>query len=282
MANPISYAINEIGHQIPSEILRVAMTLDEQPELTNLTTVDDKLLRKVLRKRVLVDANITGGVELLIPLNTTPPTHYEHNYTIYSISPELTMNREIISTLGLSALPGNTGFGMPHGGVGLYGGNYNDNPVYGNNFNPLMSVANRIGDSASIGGPMHNAQIEIIGYNTILVYAHYRLLAHLGLRVIVENDNNLNNIQPRSYKDFATLCVLATKAYIYNKLVIPMNSGFLAGGQDLGMFKSIVDNYSSSEEDYNVFLREVWSGVAYMNDTGRYSRMLNSMIAPDL
>lgn len=145
-----------------------------------------------------------------------------------------------------------------------------------------MSVANRIGDAASISGIIHNAHLEIVGYNSILVYAHFRVLAYLGIRVVLENENNLNNIQPRSYKDFATLCTLAVMAYIYNKLIIPLNSGYLSGGQELGVFKSIVEGYSSSDEDYETFLKEVWTPVAFMNDTTRYNRLLSSMIAPDL
>lgn len=280
--NALLYAINEINSQIPFEILQAAFTIDEQPTTVNLTTLDDKILRKCLRKRILVDANIVGGIELIIPLGNVPPAYYENNYTIYQIPPELTMNREIISALSITALPANSGFNSTSLDSSGFGTPNGGNSAYSNNFNPLMAVANRIGDSAAIGGVMHNAHLELVGFNTVLVYASYRTIAHLGMRVVIENENNLNNIQPRSYKNLGMLCVLGTKAYIYNKLIIAINSGYLSGGQDLGMFKSIIDNYSSAEEDYNTFLREIWSPVAYMNDVTRYNRHLASMIAPDL
>lgn len=280
--NALLYAIAQVRNKIPEQILYEAFNLDEQPTTMNLTTLDDKILRKCIRKRVLVDANIVGGIETVIPLVGVQPSFYEDYYTVYNIPPELTMNKEIISALGLTAMPVNSGFGNPMTTMGGYGMPGQGNSPYSNSFNPLMSVANRIGDAASISGIIHNAHLEIVGYNSILVYAHFRVLAYLGIRVVLENENNLNNIQPRSYKDFATLCTLAVMAYIYNKLIIPLNSGYLSGGQELGVFKSIVEGYSSSDEDYETFLKEVWTPVAFMNDTTRYNRLLSSMIAPDL
>ena len=274
--NALIYAINEITHQIPHELLQAAFTIDDSPETVNLNTVDDKILRKLIRKRVLIDMNITGGIETIIPLNSVQPSFYEYFYTIYQIPPELTMNKEIVSALNIMLMPGSGVFGQ-----GNLGGNSFGNIGYMNE-NPVMNVANRIGSAASPSGVLSNAHLEIVGYNTILIYANFRVLTNFGLRVLLENDSNLNNIQPRSYKDVSMACVLACKAYIYNKLIIPVNSGYLASGQDLGMFKSILESYSEAEADYNTFLRERLGAVLFMNDTTRHNRFLSSMINPSL
>ena len=280
--NALMYALQECHFQIPEEILQAAFNIDEQSTTINLTSLDDKILRKCVRKRVLLDANIVGGMEVIVPLNNITPLYYENNYTVYQIPPELTMNREIVSVLSLTSLPVVSGFNGTSSNDGGFGTGNGGNSSYGGGFNPIMAVANRIGDSAAISGIMHEAHLELVGFNTVLVYAHYRTIAYLALRVVVENESNLNNIQPRSYKNLSMLCVLGVKAYIYNKLSIAINSGYLSGGQDLGMFKNIIDSYSSAEEDYRVYLREVWAGVAYMNDTTRYNRLLGSLISPDL
>lgn len=275
--NAIMYAINEVSNQIPHELLHAGLTIDETPETINMTSLDDKILRKILKKRILLDANIIGGIETIIPLNNIQPSYTEYFYTIYNIPPELTMNKEIISVLGISYMPGN-------GFLGGTGG-YNSNPtsmIDGGQFNAITNVANRIGNAASMNGILNNAHIEIVSYNTILVYANYRTIANYGLRVLLENDSNLNNIQPRSYKNFSFLVVLGVKAYLYNKLIIPINSGYLASGQDLGMFKSILESYSDAEEQYRTYLREVWAPTAYMNDVIRYNRYLSSMISPNI
>lgn len=275
--NAILYAINEVNAQIPFEVLNAALTIDEHPDTVNLTSLDDKILRKILKKRILLDANIIGGIETIIGLNNISPSYTEHYYTIYNIPPEATMNKEIISVLGITYMPGNGFFGGASG--------YSTTPnsiIESAQFSAVTNVANRIGNSASINGILNNTHIEIVGYNTILVYANYRTIANFGLRVILENDSNLNNIQPRSYKNFSILVVLGVKSYIYNKLIIAINSGYLASGQDLGMFKSIVESYSDAEEQYRTYLREVWGSTAYMNDVTRYNRYLSSMISPDL
>jgi len=280
--NAIIYAINEINYQIPNELISAGMCIDEQPATINLTSLDEKILRKVIKKRVLLDANIVGGIEAIIPLNNIQPSFSEHFYTVYKIPSELTNNKEIISALSLIILPYN-GFFNQIGSVGGPLGVINHSRIVGYNpYNPVINVADRIGNAASPTGLLTNAHIEIVSYNTLLIYAHYRTLANVGVRVVLENDSNLNNIQPRSYKNFSILCVLAVKAYLYNKLIIPINSGYLAGGQDLGTFKSVLESYSSAEEDYQTFLREKWSPTAFMNDTTRYYRFLGSMIAPDL
>lgn len=274
--NALIYAINEITYQIPNELLQAAFTIDDLPETVNLNTLDDKILRKLLRKRVLIDMNIIGGIETIIPLNNIQPTFYEYSYTIYQIPSELTMNKEIISALNIVLMPGTGVFGQS----GLSGNSFGNIGLM--NGNPVMNVANNIGNAASPSGIFSNAHLEIVGYNTILVYANFNILTNVGLRVLLENDSNLNNIQPRSYKDVSIACVLACKAYIYNKLIIPVNSGYLASGQDLGMFKSILESYSEAETDYNTFLRERLGAILFMNDTNRHNRLIKSMINPSL
>ncbi len=275
--NAIMYAVNEIKNQIPYEILSAGFMVDELPELANTTTLEDKITRKLLRKRVMLDANIVGGTELIVPIGNVVPAQVTDYYTVFPIPPEYTNNREIVSVLGLVHMPYMTGLG--NGSFGSYPGMAQGTV---GNFNPLLSVADRIGSSAAPSGVITNAHTELVSYNTILIYAYYALLGRYGVRVIVENDSNLNNIQPRSYKSFSMLCVLACKAYIYNKLIIHINSGYLASGQDLGIFKSIIESYDSAEEEYRTYIQEVWGKVAHMNDTTRYYRYLGSMIQPDL
>lgn len=274
--NALIYSINEIQHQIPKELIYAAFTIDDVAETVNLNSIDDKIMRKLIRKRVLVDMNIIGGIELVIPLMNIQPSFFEFFYTVYQIPPDLTMNKEIISALNLTMMPGTGVFG----GAGIAGHNIGN--IGYMNQNPVMNVANRIGQAAAPIGVLTNAHLEIIGYNTVLIYANFRVLNNFGLRILLENDSNLNNIQPRSYKAVSMACVLACKAYIYNKLIIPVNSGYLAFGQDLGVFKSILESYSDAENDYRIYLQERLSAILYMNDTTRYNRLITSLMNPSL
>jgi len=271
--NALIYAINEINHQIPSDLLEIGFTIDDTPETVKLNSIDDKILNKLIRKRVLLDTNLIGGVELIIPLSDVKPTITEYNYTVYNIPPEITLGREIISALSITYSLGRSIF---NNGNSLAFSNIN------NANNSLTAVTQRISNSVAPEGSITNAHLELIGHNTILVYVNYVLLKNHGLRVIIENDSNLNNIQPRSYKAFSYLCVLATKAYLYNKLIIPVNNGLLAFGQDLGIFKDILESYSGAEEEYRTYIEEKMSAILFMNDTTRMNRFVKSMVAPDI
>lgn len=269
--NALIYAVNLVHNTIPRELLHAGMMYTEKEATANLTSLDDKLLTKVIRSRVLLDTNIIGGVELIIPITNIQPTFTDYYYTVYHIPPDLIMNRRIISALSISYLPINS---TPDQIGGMYG--------YGGCANPVTATADRVGDAAASSSVLTNANLELVGPNTVLVYANYRAISNFGIRIVIENDSNLSNIQARSYVNLGTLCVLATKSYIYNTLIIPVNMGVLSGGQDLGVFKSILESYSSAEEDYSTYLREVWGSVALMNDSQRYNRYLGSMLSPNI
>jgi len=274
--NALIYSIGEINNTIPKELLQAAFTIDDTTETVNLNSIDDKIMRKLLRKRVLIDANIVGGIEIILPLMRIQPSFFEHFYTIYQIPTELTLNKEIISVLNLTMMPGSGVFG----GAGMAGHDIGN--IGYMNRNPIMNAANRIGQAAAPAGVLTNAHLEIVGFNTVLIYANFRVLNNFGLRVLLENDTNLNNIQPRSYKAFSMACVLACKAYIYNKLIIPVNSGYLASGQDLGVFKSILESYSDAENDYRTYIQEKLGVILFINDNTKYNRYVASLIIPSL
>ena len=265
--NALLYCVNEIKFQIPQEILHVAFNIDEQPNTINLTSLDDKILRKCIRQRILMDCNVVRGVEMIIPLMGLAPNYSEQYYTIYNIPPELTNNREIISVLGLTQMPNQYSYGATG---------------YGSSNNPILNVANRIGTSSADAYLPSNTHLELVAYNTIMIYANYMILSSYALRAVIENDNNLQNISPRSYKALSYLCVLGVKSYIYNMLIIKINQGYLQAGQELGQFKTILDSYEGAEEEYRVYLKEVWKAVAYMNDTTAYNKHIRSMLSPGL
>lgn len=282
--NAVTYAISEMQNKIPYELLWAGMTIDERPEVVRLNNLDSKIDAKIMKRRIRLDCNIVGGIGAGIPLNNIPPSYAEDFYTVYQIPEELTMGRQIVSAMSLTFSPSNGYYGA--GGLGnqLTPG-INTMASFGQGgcgYNSILSQAEKISGSVAGSAVIGQAHLELIGYNTILVYAHYRQLANFELRVILENSDNMNNIQPRSYKNFLELSTLATKSYIYNKLIMPVNQGVLVAGQDLGVFSSILESYDSAEEDYDIFLREKWGKTAFMNDTTRYNRYLRSMMPLDL
>jgi len=279
--NAIIYAINEIKHTIPYEVLHAAMVFREDHTLYHMSSLEDKIINKVLKQRVLLSANVLGGIEHTIPIASVQPTFSERLYTVYRIPFELTLDKEIVSVLSLSYLP-TVGFMGVNGGFGGPNMIYNPSSPVASMSGSVTNVGSRIAASHATSGILSNSHLELVAQNTVAVYAHYQALSNYGIRVVLENDSNMNNIQPRSYHAFSTLCVLATKAYIYQQLTLAINSGYLSGGQELGAFKNVVESYSDAEEQYQIYLTQQWVGVAFMNDNVRHSAYLISMLSPDL
>jgi hypothetical protein len=275
--NAITKAIEEIHYSIPIEVLYAGFTVDEPPELVNFTSLSEKIRSKCIKSRVLVDANIVGGVHVIVPISSVAPSFWAEYYTVYKIPSDLINNREIVSALNLVFIPYNQTVG-PNMAVN----SINSITIYGNYQPATVSVADRIGTAQQDIGILTNTHIELIGHNTVAIYQNYMALVNYGLRCLVSNDEDLNNISPRSYKAFAKLAILAVKSYIYNKLVVKLNMGYLHGGQELGQFKAIIDSYEGAEEEYNRVLKEEWMAVAAMNDTANYQRILKTMIHPGL
>ena len=52
----------------------------------------------------------------------------------------------------------------------------------------------------------------------------------------------------------------------------------LMGGQQIGRFKDVIDQYADAEELYQTYMTEKWEKVALMNDQQAYTRLLRVMI----
>lgn len=271
--NAITNALEEIKQQIPAEILYVGFSIDDNPNVKSLDSLDEKIMHKLMRPRVLTDCDIVGGPELTIPLDNVPPQYHDDFYTVYKVPPHLLGNRTIVSALNLTYIPyrGHLSNGQMPGSM----------PGVGQQ-SVLTSVTQRIANTFSDDLSITNARLDLIGHNTVSVYANFRMLTSYGLRCIVTNDEKLQNISVRSYKNFAMLSVIAVKAYLYNTLIIKINQGYLSGGQELGQFKSTLESYEGCWQEYNVFLKEVWTSTAFMNETPRFHRLIKSMINPGL
>jgi hypothetical protein len=117
----------------------------------------------------------------------------------------------------------------------------------------------------------------LIAENTIKITDVFTMPANAILRCTLENDEGLNNIQPRSYHDFFQLVEFAVKSHIYNELIVDIDMAELQGGQQLGIFKSIVEGYADAEQNYQDKLKS-WRAISLMNDTPAFHRFIKLTI----
>lgn len=271
--NAVSKALDEIKRTIPKEILKIAFNDRLNDWRKAPVSLDEKIMVDVIRPRVLVDANIVGGVEVIVPLDNLQGTYFDNFTIMYEIPPEMVNNREIISVKSIGYLPYAVSFSSFGAGVGVVGPS---------GISDLTGAGQRVGDAVSNIPPVSEANVDLIGYNTIVIRNFRRITAAYHLRCMVANENNLNNINPRSYHAFAKLCILAVKSHIYNTLIINIDKAYLSGGQDLGSVKNYIEAQADAEEMYQTYLRETWRKVALLNDRAAYLRLLKVQVNPGI
>ncbi len=265
----IRNSIAEVKRRINRHVLDKAfIKRDFSYRFTNQSSVDDQILTMVIRPRVLVDCNIVGGVTAMIPLDGLPVDKPNNFTTIIHIPKSRTMNKSIVSVqnvnyydLGVSGL---------YSGAAGYGYNsaidMGENTAATNAALGVMAALDRIPITST-------SDAQLVSENTIMIKDVFAMPPTAVLRCVLENDDNLNNIQPRSYHDFFQLVEFAVKAYIYNELIVDMDMGELQGGQALGIFKQIVDGYSDAEQNYQDKLK-AWMAISVMNDAPAFHRLI--------
>jgi hypothetical protein len=265
----IRYSIAETKRRINKHILEKAFikrTFDYR--FTSQTNVDDQMLTMVLRPRVLLDCNLVGGVTAMIPLDGLPIDKPNNYITIIHIPKTRTNNKSIISVsnvnyydLGISGLySGAPGYGY-NASIDMTENTASMNAALG-----IMASLDRIPITST-------SDAQLVAENTIMIKDVFAMPPTAVLRCTLENDENLSNIQPRSFRDFAQLVEFAVKSYIYNELIVDMDMGELQGGQSLGVFKQIVESYADAEQNYQDKLKS-WMAISVMNDTPAFHRLI--------
>lgn len=273
----IQKALDEIKFRIPIQIVQAAFVDDTfgwRQQLSKApVSLDNLVYDKLIKPRVLIDCNLVGGQEVIISLDGLTAKFADTYHLVYEIPSDRLNNREIISVLSINYIPYSANLGNQGYGSAMMNTRYQSD---------LMSTAQRVNDSFATIPATSNATADLIGFNTVLLKDTNRISNAYQLRCIVSNQENLSNINPRSWPAFCKLVELAVKSYIYNKLIIKIDQAFLMGGQELGSFKDIVSSYSDHEEMYQTYLRENWAATAVCNDVTQHQRLIKSMINPTI
>ena len=271
----ITHAIKEIKSIIPIEILHEALFFDTPQEEMGLVSLDYQIRNKIIKGVVKDKTDITGGQEHTIVLTTLSPVPAEPNCIVYDIPAALTGNREIISVSRVIFTP--FVYSEPNGMLPTLTGGV----LAGSNSIATNSI-NRVQQSDGSRLIGQNVRVDLIGYNKVSLRGVFTYTNNIVLHCTLENNDNFSNLPIRAFDHFAKLCTLATKRYVYNKLIVPINLGKLVHGQDIGIFKSIVEEYGSANEDLEVFLKEVWRKIAFMADRESYGGFIKGMINPGI
>lgn len=274
--NILRKAIDDIKATIPIEVLRMAYEEDYYQSgwfKNNGRSLDDLILEQTLRARVIVDTNIVGGDEVIIPALSIPGKHVDDQNILYEIPADLVGFRTIMSVLSADYFISGT---QP---VSHYNSVASTVPNYGSE---LSMSGHKAMDSRSSIPIISTHEAVVVGHNNILVRNHMRGARIQQFRVVVANDKDLQNIHFRSALSFSKLCRYAVKSYIYTKLQIKLDRGFADRGHEIGAIKNYVESCSDAEENYQNYLEEVWQGVTTFNNQLGYHDLLKMQIDPSI
>lgn len=234
--SPIQKAQDEIRFRIPKEILEETFIKRDGNLPVDLVSLETRIRETILEQRVFTDIDIHGGTDAFLPLgNGVPPNHNDPFTVVYTIPDELTQGRPIVQVYSI------------HFGILGY---QNAGIIAQHGTSAMNSQLQRVLDSARQTPPARTSYLNIIAHNTIMARYVYAPSINAFIHLRLGSDDTLSHIRHQMYPAFAKLCVLATKAYIYNTLRVPMDQGFLSGGQQLGSFLDIVSSYADSDEMY--------------------------------
>ena len=272
--NPIQNAIQDLHFTIPSEILNIVFKNTNAFGRQVPISLDNMILERVIRPRVLLNSNLIGGKESIVRLDGIQPECVDDYNLVYNIDKKRTGNRTILSVMDVSFIPYDSLYGT--GAVTSF------SSMSSVNTNEVSNISARIMDGVSSIPRVSNSHVELIGENTILITSCYIITQAFFIRCVLSNSDELNELSIRSHPKFTMLCQLAVKSYIYNTLIIQIDRGYLESGMELGAVKAYVETLSDAETIYQTYLNEVMRPTFVMNDQMEHQRHIRRLIPSSL
>lgn len=269
--NAIQYSLNHIRHTIPEGILQLAFSPRSivQPTVrwnqnNDFVSIDQQIRDKVIEGRVNIDCNLVGSMQIAIDLNGVGYEQFDMSTRVFRIPFEKTGGRRIVSIQTLNY--------MNYHGMGGYGGT---GGMGDQRLGAAMDLYRAVANMPIVA----TANCQLIGDNVVMVKDNIQHLSdNLAMTCLIENDSEMNNLNPGIFPVYAKLVELATKAYIYTQTVIPMDQGVLHGGMSLGRISDIIQDYADSNEMYQQVFNEQYRKASFTNDRPRMHNFINSMI----
>lgn len=261
----IAIAVRDIKLHVPRPILEAVFRDFAGHRGRQLVSIDSVLTQTIIRGRVLTDCSLLGGDEMTLPLTAGQIEQVDNQTLVTRFSKAATFDRTILTVLGIE-------FTNPAATAWM-------SPVVGTSQSPhMLQVAKMMTDVHAPSPSTFTSRAIIIGENAVMVTGFTAPPANFHLRCILEYSESMNSLNPRYYLIFSKLCVLATKAHIFNAYEIEVAEAQLSAGRELSKFGEIIGRYESASEDYSEFLSTKWAKIAFMNDQTSYHALLRGQV----
>jgi hypothetical protein len=270
MTIALEIALVKIHASIPPEILEYAFA---NRELRNeVVSIDDMILQKVIRYRVLKDMNVEGGKfkEILLRHSYMEPLarNYDDNmmhtgrWSVYRIPPEAREGRPIVEVTNLK-----------------FRGAYAGNQPYSNGYTDganITTMAQGVLDALTFQTAPPIPNVELLSGDLVRLWPsqHHGTLWAMNCRLAY--DECLTNLNSSAIQPFADVCVFAVQAYIFINTTVMLDKAYIMNGYQVGQFKVIIDSYADANQKYAEAFEKL-SGAMFL-DPSRIQAILPYLV----
>lgn len=260
----INSAIRYIKRNIPAPILKDAFMGKNHIQVRNRPTnsVDARIREEIIDGQLHEDLSRIGGPQVVIDYDG-PIEELDDGTFVIAIPRSLTRNRRIVQVIRVG-LDGIQAKSVSHN-------------TLNRSSNATMNAVGGIVAAHSTIPDINTAKVEIIGDNVIRIRDYYFQGGNFLIECLIEFDRNMGELFGPYQSDFNKLCLLATKAYIYNNLALEIDEARISGGRGLARYTQIIESYADTAEMYDSLLEEEWGRILQLNDPGRRESHLLTM-----
>jgi hypothetical protein len=235
--NPLDIILQRIYSTIPRELLDLGFNQHNESEGS---TLDDKILDRVVRRRVIQDVSIAQGRPKPIILREEYRLRADDirefylgpsiQGDLYQVPPDVRDHRNISAIRNVSF------------GIG-YARSYGASPMlYANQGNTMNNLAGAITESHTRSSAILTPVATLWDGNVIQI-TPTTTVDQLVIECVLAYDDNLTNLPASMVDPIAELCVIAAKQMLFTDLVIKIDIGQVFAGANIGRIRDMVDRY---------------------------------------
>lgn len=266
----MDHALSQVYNTIPRELLELAFH-DPSDYMTHGIPTHQLIIEKVIHGRVLKNCNLVGGKMKTIPLLTEymermPSQYPDHivgsgTCSVFRIPASERENVPITEVCGCH-YPG-----YIRAGTGAHPINTSIN---------LMNLAHGVLQSHTFPNHPPTPLPELLAGDIVRLNPPQQYHIEWLISCRLGYDHQLTNLNTSAILPFAQLVEYATKAYIYNYLIIKLDKAYILGGSEMGSVLRVIETYADAETRYRELLDQ-FSGSTKL-DTNTLAYILRHAI----